>query len=216
MRLAVTAVSPATRQQADVVIDADPAMPVAEVAAEIDRLMHGEVAAAGRGARALRPPRARAARYAGPGIPGYGPATAPAVTGPAIPALFVGGHRVPGDLRLADSPVTDGCVVSLGDPAGCRRPDPTGVAELRVAGGPAAGALHRLQFGQVDVGGLAPAQALVAGMPDIVIGDPAIPPVALRVFVDAQGCQVAPFDGARAWLDRQPLDSAAPWEPGNR
>ena len=78
MRLAVTVVSPATGRQADVVIDADPATPVAGAAAEIGRVMHGEAAG----------------------------------------ALFVGYHRVPGDMRLADSPVIDGCVVSIGDPAG--------------------------------------------------------------------------------------------------
>ena len=42
MRLAVTVVSPATGQQADVVIDADPETAVAEIAAELDRLMHGD------------------------------------------------------------------------------------------------------------------------------------------------------------------------------
>jgi predicted dinucleotide-binding enzyme len=45
MRLTVTVVSPATGQQADVVIDAVPATTVAEVAAELGRLMHGESAA---------------------------------------------------------------------------------------------------------------------------------------------------------------------------
>src|ERR1700733_3859336 len=133
MRLAVTVVSPAAGRRADVVIDADPATPVAEVAAEIDRLMHGERA------------------------------------GAAVGALFVGYHRVPGDMRLADSPVIDGCVVSIGDPAGGRPPEPPGIAELRVAGGPAAGTLHRLGFGEVDVGGLAPGEALIAAAPDIVI-----------------------------------------------
>src|ERR1700722_8696441 len=55
--------------------------------------------------------------------------------GAAIGALFVGYHRVPGDMRLADSPVIDGCVVSIGDPVGGRPPEPAGIAELRVAGG---------------------------------------------------------------------------------
>src|ERR1019366_1181637 len=119
MQLAVTVVWPVTRRQADVVINAGPATAVAEIAAELDCLMHGATAAVA-----------------------------------AVPALFVGWHQVPGDMRLADSPIMDGCLVSLGDPAGCRRPEPAGVAELRVAGGPAAGSLYRLAFGRVDVGGL--------------------------------------------------------------
>jgi len=120
MRLTVTVVSPATGQQADVMIDADPGTAVAQLAAELDTLMHG----------------------------GACPAA-----GPAAPALFVGWHQVPGDLKLADSPVMDGCVVSIADPAGCRRPEPAGVAEIRVASGPAAGTLYRLPFGTADVGG---------------------------------------------------------------
>jgi S-DNA-T family DNA segregation ATPase FtsK/SpoIIIE len=181
MQLAVTVVSPATGQQADVVIDAGSATAVADVAAEMDQLMHGQAAAS--------------------------------------PALFVGYHQVPGDMRLADSPIMDGCVVSIGDPAGGRRPEPAGVAEIRVASGPAAGTLHRLPFGAADIGGPpgdTPVAAAVAGAADIVIADPAIPSVALRVFVTQQGAQVAPFDGVRAWLDREPLDSAALWRPGQQ
>jgi S-DNA-T family DNA segregation ATPase FtsK/SpoIIIE len=186
MRLAVTVVSPAAGRQADVVIDADPATPVAQAAAEIGRVMHGEAAGAAGAA------------------------------GAAAGALFVGYHRVPGDLRLADSPVIDGCVVSIGDPAGCRAPEPAGIAELRVAGGPAAGTLHRLGAGEIDVGGRVPGEALIAGAPDIVIEDPAIPPAALRIYIDPAGCQVAPFAGADVLLDGRPLASAAPWGPGQQ
>jgi S-DNA-T family DNA segregation ATPase FtsK/SpoIIIE len=182
MQLAVTVVSPATRRQADVVINAGPATAVAEIAAELDGLMHA------------------------------GAATAVA----AAPALFVGWHQVPGDMRLADSPIMDGCVVSLGDPAGCRRPEPAGVAELRVAGGPAAGSLYRLTFGRVDVGGLCPGDAVVAEAADIVIADPAIPPVALRLLVDPRGCRVAPLDGVPVLLDRRPLTSPGYWRPGQQ
>ena len=111
-------------------------------------------------------------------------------------------------MRLADAPVLDGCVVSLGDPAGCPRPEPAGVAELRVAGGPAAGAVYRLGFEAADIGGAAPA--------DIVLDDPGIPPLALRVIIGRGGGQVAPYDGTDAWLDGQPLDGAAYWQPGKQ
>ena len=176
MQLTVTVVSPATRQRQDTVIDADPATAVAQIAAELDLLMH-------RG------------------------------TGPSAPALFVGYHRVPGDMRLAESPIMDGSVVSIGDPAGCRPPEPTGVAEIRVVSGPAAGTLHRLSFGAADIGGPAPGDHRAA---DLVIADPAIPPLALRVMIDPGGCQVAPFDGVPVLLDRRPLEAAASWRPGQQ
>ena len=131
-------------------------------------------------------------------------------SGPAVPALFVGGHRVPGDMRLADAPVLDGCVVSLGDPAGCPRPEPAGVAELRVAGGPAAGAVYQLGFEAADIGGPG------AGQAGIVVPDPGIPPLALRVIIGRGGGQVAPYDGTDVLLDGQPLDGAAYWRPGEQ
>ena len=47
MRLALTIVSPAARRQADVLLEADPATPVGEVAAQLDRLLQaGPVPAA--------------------------------------------------------------------------------------------------------------------------------------------------------------------------
>ena len=182
MQLTVTVVSPAAGRRADVLIDAAPETAVAQVAAELDRLMH-----VGSGSR--------------------------------FPVLFVGGHRVPADMRLADAPVLDGCVVSLGDPAGCPRPESggvAGVAELRVAGGPGAGAVYGLGFGTADIGGADPGEVLVAGSADIVVDDPEIPPLALRVIIGYGGAQVAPYDGADVRLDGQPLDQAAYWRPGEQ
>ena len=179
MQLRVTVASPAAGRRADALIDAAAQTAVAQVAAELDRLMH-----------------------VGPGS--------------RFPALFVGGHRVPGDMRLADAPVLDGCVVSLGDPAGCPPSEPAGVAELRVAAGPGAGAVYGLGFGTADVGGGDPGGALVAGSADIVIDDPGIPPLALRVIIGYGGGQVAPYDGVPVLLDGQPLDQAAYWRPGQQ
>ena len=53
MRLALTVVSPATRFWADVVIDADPATPVADVAAELERLAYGARSPGGAGTRGV-------------------------------------------------------------------------------------------------------------------------------------------------------------------
>jgi DNA segregation ATPase FtsK/SpoIIIE, S-DNA-T family len=203
MRVTVTAVSPATRRRADVLIDADPETPVSEIAARLDRLLGGAVPefsgslashaalAAGRPVALTAPVLRRAGRA-------------------SVPGLFTAGQRVPGDIPLADSLIRDGSVVSLGDPSGCRRPDPAGVAEIRVVAGPAAGMLQRLPFGEVDIGGPVP------GDTGIVIPDPSVPPSALRVFIDRDGFQVAPFDGVRALLDRQPLETTAVWRPGQQ
>jgi DNA segregation ATPase FtsK/SpoIIIE, S-DNA-T family len=176
MQLTVTVVSPAAGRRVDAVLDADPGTAVAQIAAELDLMLHG-----------------------GPG--------------PSAPALFVGYHRVPGDMRLADSPVIDGSVVSIGDPAGCWRPEPAGVAEIRVASGPGAGTLHRLSFGTADIGGPVSDASWAA---DLVIADPAIPPLALRVLVEPGGARVAPFEGVPVRLDRRPLAEAAPWRPGQQ
>ena len=183
MRLTATVVSPATGQQADVVIEADPATALAQVAAELDRLMHG--------------------------VP-------VAVPEPWVPSLFVGGHRVPGDMRLAGSPLLDGCVISLGDPAGCPPPEPQGIAELRIASGPAAGGVYRLVPGMTDIGGPVPDEAAPEEKPDIPIADPAIPPLAVRVILGAGGWQLAPFGGVRVLLDGQLVDGGVYWRPGQQ
>ncbi len=183
MRLTVTVASPAVGRQADVAIDADPGTTLAQVAAELDRLMHGMPAA---------------------------------VPEPWIPSLYVGGHRLPGDMPLAGSPLLDGCVVSLGDPSACPRPESPGVAELRVAGGPAAGGVYRLGPGMTDIGGPVPDEARPEEKPDISIADPAVPPLAVRVIIGPGGWQLAPFGGAEVWLDGQPVDGATYWQPGQQ
>jgi len=189
MRLALTIVSPAARRQADVLLEADPATPVSEVAAELDRLLQtGPVPAT--------PP---------PGVLAF-PGPRAAATAPAV-RLFVDQGLVPPDQPLGESPIRAGCVVSLGSPAGSVPPEPRGVVEIQVAGGPAAGAVHRLTLGEADIGGATPAH--------IVVADPELPAVALRVSVDHRGdCRVAPFGGVTAELDREPLTGPAPWSPG--
>jgi S-DNA-T family DNA segregation ATPase FtsK/SpoIIIE len=203
MRVTVTAVSPAMRRRADVLIDADPETPVSEIAARLNRLLDGGIPQASG-------PLAGHATLAG-GHPAAlsAPVLRPAGRAP-VPGLFAAGQRVPGDTALADSLIRDGSVLSLGDPSGCRRPDPAGVAEIRVVAGPAAGMLQRLPFGEVDIGGPVPGDA------GVVIPDPSVPPSALRVFIDPDGFQVAPFAGVRALLDRQPLETTTEWWPGQQ
>ena len=59
MRLALTVVSPVARQTADILLDADPATPVADVAAQLERFMH---------AATLSADGARVVRFPGPGV----------------------------------------------------------------------------------------------------------------------------------------------------
>src|ERR1700760_1422481 len=197
MRLALTIVSPAARRQADVLLEADPATPVGEVAAQLDRLLQaGPVPAA--------PP---------PGVLAF-PGPRRAAGEPARVSLFVDQALVPPGQPVGQSPIRQGCVVSLGSPAASLRPEPRGVVEIQVAGGPAAGAVHRLTLGEADIGGPNPDGTAPA---HIVIADPQLPALALRVSVDHRGdCLVAPYDGGPAALDREPLTGPAPRPPPGR
>jgi DNA segregation ATPase FtsK/SpoIIIE, S-DNA-T family len=229
MRLALTVVSPMARQMTDVVLDADPATPVGDIAAEFERLAYGGTAAGaerstgaaggdirgtrawensgggvGGGARVLRFPEERAT-----GPLAVAPLAAEAVTQARTVPLFVDYREVPAETRLADSAIRDGAVVSLGGPEGCVYPEPTGLVEVRVAGGPAAGAVHRLSLGKADIGN---GQRVA-----IPVHDPALPDFALRVSVDSRGgCQVSPYDGVQATLDGDPLNAPALWLPGQQ
>jgi len=199
MRLAITVVSPAARQTVDVLLDADPATPVAEVGARLESFVH---------AAALGADGARVVRFPGPRAQGS-LAVAEPVGYPSSIALYVDRRQVPPETALSDSAIMDGAVLSLGGPEGCLFPEPTGLVEVRVTGGPDAGAVHRLSPGEAVIGNGQRAA--------IAVRDPALPEFALRVAVDSRGrCHVAPYDGVRATLDREPLQAAAQWQPGQQ
>jgi len=121
--------------------------------------------------------------------------------------LYVDFQQVAPQLTLASSPIRNGSVVSLGDPSGCLRPEPTGLVEIRVAGGPAAGGVHRISIGEADIGSGEAAS--------IRIGDRSVPPLALHLSVDTSGsCQVTPQAGVQATLDTEPLAGPVRWQPG--
>ena len=210
MRLALTVVSPAARQSADVILDAAAETPVAEVAAALERFAHGGVAlgtyhgagqsAGHTGAQVLEFPGSRSRGPTALADPGGYSRSVP---------LYVDYQRVPPALTLAASAIRDGSVISLGGPEGCVYPEPTGLAEVRVAGGPGAGAVHRLGIGEADIGGGQGAAIRVA--------DPDIPGLALRVSVGLRGeCQVTPYPGVTVTLDREPLIAATEWRPGQQ
>src|SRR5579863_8130406 len=188
MRLALTVVAPATRQSADVLLDADPATPVGEIAAELDRFTAG-VAAVPDYALAVSAPSTQTQSWA--------------------PPLYVEHQLVPPGLPLAQSPLREGSVISLGSPEGCVYPEPTGLLELRVAGGPAAGAVHPLNPGETTIGS---GQAVA-----VQLHDPQVPQYALHVRVDQRGgCQVTPYEGVRASLEGEPLSAPVRWPPGQQ
>jgi S-DNA-T family DNA segregation ATPase FtsK/SpoIIIE len=125
--LSLTVVDPLGGDRADVVVDTDSASTVADVARELGRKVGGGgaeiISIAGGTART-----------------------------PGAPAVYVDGYAVDPRWTMAQSPLREGAVVSLYDPAGCLPGEPAGVVELRVAGGPDAGAVHRLGIGRVEIG----------------------------------------------------------------
>ncbi|MFC7999847.1 FtsK/SpoIIIE domain-containing protein [Streptomyces rochei] len=127
MRLSLTVVDPVGGASADVVLDADPESSVGDITRELAR--HVGVA----GGAEIIPIGGRT----GPG---------------GAPQAFVDGYALDPDANIVGSPLREGAVVSLHDPAGCVPGEPTGVVEFRVAGGPAAGVVHRLGVGRYDIG----------------------------------------------------------------
>jgi S-DNA-T family DNA segregation ATPase FtsK/SpoIIIE len=211
MRLALTVVSPAVRRAADVLLEADPATSMADVAAELERFISGgvpEFHVPGHGDAGQQ--GARVLRFPGPRSRGSLAMSSPRTyLEPLAVPLYVNYRQVPPNLTLAEGWIRDGAVVSVGGPEGCVPPEAAGLAEIRVLSGPGAGAIYRLSAGQADIG---------SGVAATVrLHDPVIPAVALRVFVDGRGgCQVAPYEGVQAALEREPLTAAAQWQPGQQ
>lgn len=69
-----------------------------------------------------------------------------------VPDLWVGDALLDPGARLDEGAVLDGAVIGLGGPvAGAG--EPGGLVELRLVGGPGAGAVHRLGLGEYTIGG---------------------------------------------------------------
>jgi len=159
VRLTLTVVDPLGGAHADVVVDADPESTVGDIAKEL-------AAHVGyRGGAQIIP----IGHHQQAGSQG-------------APVAYVDGHPVDPSATIPTSPLREGAVVSLHDPAGCLPGEPTGLVELRIAGGPAAGAVHRLGIGRYDIGG-GPAD-------HIRVDDPELGRRALTLSVSADGtCQ---------------------------
>ncbi|MDX3260175.1 FtsK/SpoIIIE domain-containing protein [Streptomyces sp. MI02-2A] len=127
-----------------------------------------------------------------------------------VPLLHVDGLVVDLSDPLAQSPIKEGAVVSLHTPAGCPPGEVTGIVELRVAGGPQAGAVHRLGLGRTDIG---------SGPADHVrIDDPELPERALTLTVAPDGsCTVQAHEAEeQVTLDGIELRNRADFQRGGR
>ncbi|MFD4522695.1 FtsK/SpoIIIE domain-containing protein [Streptomyces sp. NPDC058470] len=185
MRLTLTVVDPLGGADADVVLDADPESTVGDIAKELAT----HVGYSG-GAQII-------------------PIGQHHASGGGAPVTYVDGYPVDPSATIGTSPLREGAIVSLHDPAGCLPGEPTGLVELRVAGGPAAGAVHRLGIGRYDIGSGA-ASALR-------IDDPELPQRALTLSVATDGtCQVAVHgDKEGVTLDGEQIDGAE-WPLGGQ
>ncbi|MEY9486994.1 S-DNA-T family DNA segregation ATPase FtsK/SpoIIIE [Streptomyces calvus] len=160
MRLTLTVVDPFGGEAADVVLDADPESTVGDIAQEL-------AAQVGQGGAQVIPI----------GHQGRAPAG-------NAPLVYVDGYAVDPSATVIGSPLRDGAVVSLQDPSGCLPGEPTGLVEVRVVGGPAAGFVHRLGVGRYDIGSGAASY--------IRVDDPEVDARALTLSVATDGtCQVA-------------------------
>src|SRR5262245_53709682 len=163
MRLVFTVVDPRRRARTDVVLEAEPDLPVGQVTARLPGLLqpgtgnHGDAEVVD--LRGVRADRERGGRE------------------PV--AVFVDGSALDPEVSLAQSPLREAGVASIGDPAGCPDREPDGLVEVRVAGGPGAGEVHRLGIGSFSVGSGADAH--------IRLGDPDVPSRVARLEVSPDG-----------------------------
>ncbi|MFJ4783387.1 FtsK/SpoIIIE domain-containing protein [Streptomyces sp. NPDC088794] len=161
MRLSLTVVDPLGGASADVVLDADPESTVGDITGELAK--HVGLS----GSAQIIPIGAQRGLGAG-----------------GSPLAYVDGYALDPAADVVGSPLRDGVVVSLHDPAGCLLGEPTGVVEFRVVGGPAAGAVHRLGVGKYDIGN-GPAAHLR-------VDDPELPARAATLSIAIDGtCQLA-------------------------
>jgi DNA segregation ATPase FtsK/SpoIIIE, S-DNA-T family len=184
MRLVFTVVDPRRRARTDVVLEADPDLPVGRVTARLPGLLqpgtgnHG--AAEVVDLRGVRADREGAARE------------------PI--AVFVDGSALDPEVSLAQSPLREASVASLGDPAGCPDREPDGVVELRVAGGPGAGEVHRLGIGSFSIGSGAETH--------IRLRDPDVPARVARL-------EVSPDGDVLIHPEESSFDAAGPLRPSD-
>ncbi|TYK43289.1 FtsK/SpoIIIE domain-containing protein [Actinomadura decatromicini] len=172
----------------DVVLDVDSE-------ATVDGVAHSLAALLDAPAPALSPRLSKEALGSGPG---------------RRRALWMDG-RMLDPQALAVKELRDGAVVAVErrGAAATVLAEPTGLVEVRVIGGPAAGSVHRLGLGVSTLG---------SGLDvDVVLDDPSVPARSLRLTVGRETVQVEAsaltMQGSVA-LDGTPLTEPATWRPG--
>ncbi|GAA3831354.1 FtsK/SpoIIIE domain-containing protein [Sphaerisporangium flaviroseum] len=126
---------------------------------------------------------------------------------PAGVQLWANGRPLP-PTAPASQVLRDGDMIAFGPRAAAAtmRSEPAGVVEVRVSGGPCAGAVHRLGFGAATIG---------SGRGCVVpLDDPLAPPHTATVQVTATEVVLEPGPGAQLTLDGVPLTAPAPWPRG--
>lgn len=132
--------------------------------------------------------------------------------GRPLRALWMDGRMLDPE-ALAVRELRDGAVVAVErrGAAATVLAEPTGLVEVRVVGGPAAGSVHRLGLGVSTIGS--------GREVDVVLDDPSVPQRSLRLTVGRQAVQVEASEltmrGAAA-LDGVPLAAKAMWPAGGR
>ncbi|WP_131739776.1 FtsK/SpoIIIE domain-containing protein [Actinomadura roseirufa] len=180
----------------DVVVDVDSGATVDGVAQSLTAVLDG-----------------RAPLAAAPSVPG--PRFSKEALGAAAPPsrrrpLWVDG-RMLDPQALAVKELRDGAVVAVEQrgAAATVLAEPTGLVEVRVVGGPAAGSVHRLGLGVGTVGS--------GPDVDVRLDDPSVPARSLRITIAVDGVQVeasAMTMRAAATLDGEPLTEKTPWIGG--
>ncbi|HEY9521805.1 MAG TPA: cell division protein FtsK, partial [Thermopolyspora sp.] len=126
--------------------------------------------------------------------------------GTSPPSLWLDGRPLDADTPVCGL-LRDGDLIALDRRAAgaTLTEEPTGVAEVRVVGGPVAGSVHRLGLGDYTIGS-DPACALT-------VPDPAIPGIGAIVRITPTGISIVPPhpppEGPE--IDGRPLPQAAPW-----
>ncbi|TDC69311.1 cell division protein FtsK [Actinomadura sp. GC306] len=187
----------------DVVLDVDAEATVDGVARSLAALLDGRAPAAAAPARSPGAPRYSkdALRSAG------GPGPRSADRSPR--ALWLDGRMLDPQARAVKE-LRDGAVVAVErhGAAATVLSEPTGLVEVRVAGGPAAGSVHRLGLGVSTLGS--------GRNVDVVLDDPSVPARSLRLTVGREVVHVEPSaltaEGG-ATLDGAPLTGRTAWPP---
>ncbi len=195
MKIAFTVVEAGTGQSHDIVLTAGGSCTVGEVTDAVRAALRPEPAEALAPVLALRDATVVPAPRREP-------------TDDVDARLYLGNRPIDVTRPLGDSPITDGCVLTLGA-AGAGSPgEPGGAVELRVFGGPAAGAVHRLGMGERTVGR--------SPLDGVTVADRRLGAEHLKLVARHDGVHVTPLPGNTVLMEGTEVGAAgAAWRPGD-